>query len=103
MSSIRRGRIRSQVPMLTCAADRPNYGVAPELSAGLRNFKLPDKLGFGSVAAPIMFSAEWANGAWGRGELVPYGAVQILPGAPALQYGELVFEGLKGDKTGRVN
>ncbi len=89
--------------MLTCAADMPNYDVAPELGAALRNFKLPDKLGFGPVAAPIMYSAEWANGAWGRGELVPYGAIQILPGARALQYGELVFEGLKAYKTGEVN
>src|SRR6266404_1955735 len=86
--------------MLTCAADMPNYDVAPELGAALRNFKLPDKLGFGPVAAPIMYSAEWANGAWGRGELVPYGAIQILPGARALQYAELVFEGLKAYRVG---
>ncbi len=89
--------------MLTCAADGPNYGVAPDLGAALRNFKLPDKLGFGPVAAPIMFSAEWANGAWGRGELVPYGPIQILPGARALQYAELVFEGLKAYKVGQAN
>jgi hypothetical protein len=67
--------------MLTCAADTPNYDVAPGVSAALRNFELPDKLGFGLVAAPVMFSAEWSNGAWGRGELLPYGAIQILPGA----------------------
>jgi len=89
--------------MLTCAADMPNYDVAPELGAALRNFKLPDKLGFGPVAAPIMYSAEWANGAWGRGELVPYGAIQILPGARALQYAELVFEGLKAYRVGEAN
>ncbi|HEX9404823.1 MAG TPA: hypothetical protein VF917_10365 [Steroidobacteraceae bacterium] len=45
--------------MLTCAADTPNYDVAPGVSAALRNFELPDKLGFGLVAAPVMFSAEW--------------------------------------------
>ncbi len=89
--------------MLTCAADMPNYDVAPELGAALRNFKLPDKLGFGPVAAPIMYSAEWADGAWGRGELVPYGAIQILPGARALQYAELVFEGLKAYRVGEAN
>ncbi len=71
----------------------------PALSAALRDFKLPDKLGFGLVAAPVMFSAEWSNGAWGRGELLPYGPIEILPGARALQYAELVFEGLKAYKV----
>jgi branched-chain amino acid aminotransferase len=77
------------------AAVTANYDVAPGVSAALKNFVLPDKLGFGSVAAPVMYSAEWADGAWGRGELVPYGPIDILPGARALQYAELVFEGLK--------
>ena len=81
----------------------PNYDVAPGVSAALRNFKLPDKLGFGLVAAPVMFSAEWVNGAWGRGELVPYGAIEILPGARALQYAELVFEGMKAYRVGSAN
>ena len=77
-------------------------GVAPGVGAALRNFTLPEKLGFGLVAAPVMFSAEWSNGAWGRGELVPYGAIEILPGARALQYAELVFEGLKAYKVGET-
>jgi branched-chain amino acid aminotransferase len=72
-----------------------NYDVAPGVSASLKNFVLPDKLGFGLVAAPVMYSVEWADGAWGRGELVPHGPIEILPGARALQYAELVFEGLK--------
>jgi branched-chain amino acid aminotransferase len=80
----------------------PNYDVAPGVSAALRAFKLPDTLGFGAVAAPLMFSAEW-DGAWGRGELVPYGAIEILPGARALQYAELVFEGLKAYRVGEAN
>jgi branched-chain amino acid aminotransferase len=76
-----------------------NYDVAPGASAALRNFALPDKLGFGLVAAPVMFSAEWSDGKWGRGELLPYGPIEIMPGARALQYGELVFEGLKAYKV----
>ena len=81
-------------------AQAAGYGVAPGVSAALRNFTLPEKLGFGPVAAPVMFSAEWSNGAWSRGELVPYGPIEILPGARALQYAELVFEGLKAYKVG---
>jgi branched-chain amino acid aminotransferase len=76
-----------------------NYDVAPGASAALRNFALPEKLGFGLVAAPVMFSAEWSDGKWGRGELLPYGPIEIMPGARALQYGELVFEGLKAYKV----
>ncbi|GAC1664011.1 MAG: branched-chain amino acid aminotransferase [Steroidobacteraceae bacterium] len=86
--------------MLTCAADGSTYDVAAGVSAALRNFKLPDKLGFGLVSAPVMFSAEWSSGAWNRAQLVPYGAIEILPGARALQYAELVFEGLKAYQVG---
>ncbi len=78
----------------------PRYDVAPGVSAALRDFKLPEKLGFGLVAAPVMFSAEWANDAWSRGQLMPYGPIEILPGARALQYAELVFEGLKAYQVG---
>ena len=90
-------------PMATCVAESAvaaNYVVAPGVRAALKNFKLPEKLGFGLVAAPVMFSAEWAEGQWGRGELVPYGPISVMPGARALQYAELVFEGLKAYKVG---
>ena len=69
--------------------------VAPGVQEALEAFVLPETLGFGAVNAPVMFSAEWRDGAWGRGRLLPYGPIEILPGARALQYGELVFEGLK--------
>ena len=72
-----------------------NYDVAPGVSAALENFVLPASLGFGPVAAPVMYSVEWSNGSWSRGRLMPYGPIEIFPGARALQYGELVFEGLK--------
>ena len=112
MCSIRRGRIGWRGPMRTSVAEAgavpdaggaPGFDVAPGVGAALRNFKLPDKLGFGLVAAPVMFSARWADGAWGRGELVAYGPIEILPGARALQYAELVFEGLKAYKVGETS
>lgn len=77
-----------------------NYELTPGVRAALKDFKLPEKLGFGLVAAPVMFSAEWSQGTWSRGELLPYGPIEILPGARALQYGELVFEGLKAYGVG---
>jgi branched-chain amino acid aminotransferase len=95
--------------MPTSAADRAAVDPAgadrgPEIAPGvldaLKNFRLPEKLGFGTVAAPVMFAAEWSDGRWGRGRLVPYGPIEILPGARALQYAELVFEGLKAYRVG---
>ena len=71
------------------------YGVAPGVAEALGRFIVPDALGFGNVAAPVMFAADFLDGRWGRGELKPYGPIDILPGARALQYAELVFEGLK--------
>lgn len=47
-----------------------------------------------------MYSVDWAQGSWGRGQLRPYGPIEIMPGARALQYAELVFEGLKAYRVG---
>jgi branched-chain amino acid aminotransferase len=70
------------------------------LARALREFELPAQLGFGPVAAPAMFSAEWTEGRWNEGELLPYGPIEIFPGARALQYAELVFEGMKAYRVG---
>jgi branched-chain amino acid aminotransferase len=69
--------------------------IAPGVAAALADFRVPQRLGFGLVTAPVMYSADWAEGEWGRGQLLPYGPIQLLPGARVLQYAELVFEGLK--------
>src|ERR1700704_3880640 len=106
MYSIHRGKIGWAAPMRTSAAELPQtagYEIAPGVSAALKNFVLPEKLGFGPVAAPVMFSAEWADGAWSRGKLTPYGAIEILPGARALQYAELVFEGMKAYRVSEAS
>src|SRR5205807_53434 len=71
------------------------YDIAPGAAAALESFVLPEKLGFGAVNAPVMFSAEWRDGQWQRGTLLPYGRIEVWPGSRALQYAELVFEGLK--------
>jgi branched-chain amino acid aminotransferase len=84
---------------LTSAADM-GPEIAPGVAAALKNFKLPESLGFGAVPAPVMFAADWFDGRWGRGRIVPYGPIEILPGARALQYAELVFEGLKAYRVG---
>lgn len=71
------------------------YRVAPGTLAAISGFAMPQKLGFGNVSAPVMFTADFVDDHWGPGELRPYGPIEIMPGARALQYAELVFEGLK--------
>ncbi len=71
------------------------YEVAAGVPEALSAFRAPARLGFGTVAAPVMYRVEWQDGAWQRGLLEPYGPIRILPGARALQYAELVFEGMK--------
>ena len=77
------------------------YDIAPGVPAALERFVLPEKLGFGAVNAPVMFSAEWRDGQWQRGTLLPYGPIEVWPGSRALQYAELIFEGLKAYKVGQ--
>ena len=41
----------------------PEYSVAQGVDAALANFTAPAELGFGVVPAPVMFSAEFRDGA----------------------------------------
>jgi branched-chain amino acid aminotransferase len=77
------------------------YDVDPGVAAAVSNFKAPERLGFGQVSAPVMFDAEWREGEWQRGRLLPYGPIELWPGSRALQYAELVFEGLKAYRVGQ--
>ncbi|MGH8199792.1 MAG: branched-chain amino acid aminotransferase [Steroidobacteraceae bacterium] len=77
------------------------YDIDPGVAAAVASFKLPEHLGFGVFAAPVMFDAEWRDGAWRRGRLLPYGRIEVWPGSRVLQYAELVFEGLKAYRVGR--
>ena len=77
-----------------------DYDIDPGVPAAIERFKLPETLGFGPVNAPVMFEAEWRDGRWGKGRLKPYGPIELWPGARALQYAELVFEGMKAYRVG---
>jgi branched-chain amino acid aminotransferase len=77
-----------------------DYDIEPGVAAAIAKFRLPERLGFGEINAPVMFDAEWREGAWQRGRLLPYGPIALWPGSRALQYGELVFEGLKAYRVG---
>src|SRR5258708_19558517 len=77
------------------------YDIALGVAAALERFVLPEKLGFGAVTAPVMVSAECQDGQWRRGTLLPYGPIGRWPGSRALQYAELVFEGMKAYRVGQ--
>lgn len=54
-----------------------------------------DRLVFGEVFSDHMFSMTHRNGAWRDPEIVPYGPIEIEPGAMTLHYAQMAFEGLK--------
>ncbi len=88
--------------MPTSAASTPRaYAIESGCAEALASFKLPQTLGFGLVTAPVMYSAEFDGSSWSNKQLLKYGPLEILPGARALQYAELVFEGMKAYRVGK--
>jgi branched-chain amino acid aminotransferase len=79
-----------------------DYLIRDEVWKSVAAFRLPESLGFGLVPAPAMYSATFENGRWNRGELLPYGPIEILPGARALHFAEQAFEGMKAYRVGRA-
>jgi branched-chain amino acid aminotransferase len=51
--------------------------------------------GFGKYFSDHMVRIDYAGGAWGEGEVVPYGPLTLDPATAALHYGQEIFEGLK--------
>jgi len=54
-----------------------------------------DNLGFGQYFSDHMFVAEYEDGKWNDGEIIPYGPIPTEPTMCTLHYGQSVFEGLK--------
>ncbi|MBO9667256.1 MAG: branched-chain amino acid aminotransferase [Bdellovibrio sp.] len=55
-----------------------------------------DKLGFGQYFTDHMFVAKYAEGkGWYDAQILPYGPLEIDPGASVLHYGQALFEGMK--------
>ena len=51
--------------------------------------------GFGKHFTDHMVRIDYAGGAWGNGQVVPYGPLSLDPATSALHYGQEIFEGLK--------
>ena len=57
-----------------------------------------DNLSFGTIFSDHMFVCDYADGAWGEPEIIPYAPIQLDPSASALHYGQAIFEGMKAYK-----
>lgn len=69
--------------------------IDPAIAETIKNFSLPENLGFGAVMAPVMASCTYENGKWGELELIPYGPISMYPNAKVLHYAQEIFEGMK--------
>lgn len=54
-----------------------------------------ETLSFGQMRSDHMFVAEYEDGEWKDGRIVPYQDFSIAPGAMVLHYGQAIFEGAK--------
>ncbi|MFX1324405.1 MAG: branched-chain amino acid aminotransferase [Promethearchaeota archaeon] len=52
-------------------------------------------LGFNFMETKSMFVADYKEGKWDEGKLVPFGNIEISPAACVLNYGQGIFEGMK--------
>jgi branched-chain amino acid aminotransferase len=63
------------------------------------------QLEFGKYISDHMLVADYANGAWGSPQVLPFGKLSLSPTALALHYGQTVFEGMKAFRMqdGKIN
>jgi branched-chain amino acid aminotransferase len=66
-----------------------------DIAAALKNFTLPETLGFGNIMSPIMATCTYEKGKWGSLEILPYGPITMYPTAKVLHYAQEIFEGMK--------
>lgn len=81
---------------MTAAIDQSEVA---DLIAG---YRLPEKIPFGAEMAPVMYRAEYSDGAWQPGALVPYADVSVSPASTALQFAQQAFEGMKAYKAAHL-
>jgi branched-chain amino acid aminotransferase len=70
-----------------------------EIAEIIAGYRLPDKIPFGVELAPVMYRAEFADGEWQAGSLVPFAEVPVNPASTALQFAQQAFEGMKAYKA----
>lgn len=73
--------------------------IDPKALEALKNFTLPETIGFGSTLVPIMAVCDYRDGKWGELELLPYAPLTLDPTSKVLHYGQEIFEGMKAYHT----
>jgi branched-chain amino acid aminotransferase len=73
--------------------------ISNSVSEILAAYRLPERIPFGAELAPVMFRADYRDGLWAAGELIPFGAVPVNPAATALQFAQQAFEGMKAYRS----
>jgi branched-chain amino acid aminotransferase len=56
-------------------------------------------LPFGRHFTDHLFVADYANGHWGEGKIMPFQDFNLHPATSALHYGQAIFEGLKAQRS----
>ncbi len=56
-------------------------------------------LGFNFIETKMMYTADYKDGKWSDGKLVPFANFEISPAACVLNYGQGIFEGMKALRT----
>lgn len=57
-----------------------------------------DNLPFGRVFSDHMYVADYQDGKWTEGRIIPFGQFTIHPASMVLHYGQAIFEGMKASK-----
>jgi len=74
---------------------RATRSLTPADPAGIDWYDMP----FGFLPTEKMFIAEYVDGEWGGGELVPLSEISLHPAACVMHYGQALFEGMKARRT----
>lgn len=72
-----------------------------EPSSLLADYRLPGSLEFGVELAPVMYRADFDNGRWDNGAIVPFADIPVNPASTALQFAQQAFEGMKAYQVDR--
>lgn len=67
----------------------------PESERKYNTIKGLDSLPFGLHRSDHMFLINFKDGQWTDPRIVPYGPIEMMPGAISLHYGQTIFEGAK--------
>ena len=72
-----------------------DYQLKPKSERRQQQFTPDGNVGFGRLRTDHMFLMDYENGEWRNARIVPYGPIDMMPGAMCIHYGQSIFEGAK--------